>query len=218
MADTPQGTGNDTPADQADTDWEKRYRDLQSEYTRETQRRSQIEDALRDPDETKRLLSDYGYEFDVDEDDNTSTAYEDDEMLDDDQADYYAPRLRRLEAYIEQLEAEKDEAAQAVKEDAYITEKLLEIQEPGRELSENAMQLIGDVSLQMRDDRGRPDVQGAYERIYKDVLESERDNWVKSKRAPRVGSGGAGSQEPNWDDPEERIRAINEVAEDMDFG
>src|ERR1044072_6145045 len=115
-ADTPAVAGpTEAPGtqEQPQTDWEKRYQDLQPEYTRATQRLSELEQQQKwyelamttdDPDTHRQALQHLGYDVpDDDVEDDDPTAYE--------AGQFHDPRLDEPMSWKEQQEQAAREAA-----------------------------------------------------------------------------------------------------------
>ena len=206
-ADTPAVAGpTEAPGtqEQPQTDWEKRYQDLQPEYTRATQRLSELEQQQKwyelamttdDPDTHRQALQHLGYDVpDEEAEDVDPTAY--DEPAHD-------PRLDEIVAWKEQQEQAAREAAGFEFLTGHIN---TEVERLGMEgLDEGTRQWILSRALASpgipappgspHDEL--PDVEAAYKEFQQWELERQKQ-WAKTKRAPHVPAGGLPANEaPN---------------------
>ena len=206
-ADTPAVAGpTEAPGtqEQPQTDWEKRYQDLQPEYTRATQRLSELEQQQKwyelamttdDPDTHRQALQHLGYDVpEEDPEDVDPTAY--DEPAHD-------PRLDEIVAWKEQQEQAAREAAGFKFLTGHIN---TEVERLGMEqLDEGTRQWILSRALASpgipappgspHDEL--PDVEAAFKEFQQWELERQKQ-WAKTKRAPHVPSGGLPANEaPN---------------------
>jgi len=206
-ADTPAVAGpTEAPGtqEQPQTDWEKRYQDLQPEYTRATQRLSELEQQQKwyelamttdDPDTHRQALQHLGYDVpEEDPEDVDPTAY--DEPAHD-------PRLDEIVAWKEQQEQAAREAAGFEFLTGHIN---TEVERLGMEqLDEGTRQWILSRALASpgipappgspHDEL--PDVEAAYKEFQQWELERQKQ-WAKTKRAPHVPAGGLPANEaPN---------------------
>lgn len=176
------------------TDYEKRYRDLQPEYTRATQEaaelRGQWEKLQSDPEyqrEVFRALAEE-LEYELEEED---LAEEEDEYRDP-RVDAIEQRLQEREynEYLDNLETHVDTEIKKLAEAAQT------------ELSDEETDLIFAALTPGED--GEPDIKAAFKKVT-----GIRDNAIKSyvsgkKRAPQAPAGASASHQPNLDDAEDR--------------
>ncbi len=195
----------------SDVDWEQRYKDTQADYTRVAQERAEYEavvSAAQDPDHPQHTeaLNYLGLEAAEAEEDE-------DEYLDP--YDELRAELDQLKEGMSAQEQAAQEEAVEDAEDAYVSQQLEEIgKEAKREFSQEEIQLLGDLALSRRDEDGIPDVKGAYELVYKTVLEKQRGQWLDSKRAAATAPVGVpGSEKVNLNDAQTRQRLMAEAME-----
>ena len=210
---TPQAPVTDTPAVEADTrqvDWEKRYNDLQPEYTRKSQRLSQLES---DPSAVLEWVQQYHPDLiDGEEEQDDGQGYE--EETDD-------PRwaeLNELKTWKQEQET-RQQAEETRQEwagwEAYVKQ---EASTEGIELSSRDIKAL---KLDSADKNGRPVAPEQARTILQDaikevqeyeqaVLERARKN---RKRVPLPpGDGKTATSTPNLDDPRERVAWMTEQA------
>jgi hypothetical protein len=188
-----------TSEDQSQVDWPKRYDDLRAEFNRDKQRLAEYEqflDTLRDPESQPEALEALGFQL-----------AEDDEQEDEEEfKDPYEERLLALEETLSERSEQEQEQQLVEAEDAFISQQIDTISgSKSQEFSDEEIQLIGDLSQVMRDDKGLPDVGAAYERIYGQLLPQKTQEYLKSKRAARPGSGQSAEHKPNLDNERERV-------------
>jgi len=189
----PDGTPADTQATD-EPDWRDRYENLQPEYTRASQEAAQyrqIIDLARQGD--PEALNALGLEA-AETDTEDEPEYEDPDE-----------RISRVEQVLfERLQQEQkqQEEQQWIEEaDKRITSQVDELQRKHGDLSEDDVDYL--IDLAPLDGDGYPDLVAAFERDTA-RLESKRQSWVKSKRAPQVQSGASASSQPDLDDNEQR--------------
>jgi hypothetical protein len=199
----PEGApGSAEATEQQEIDWQKRYGDLQPEYTRVTQenaelrRQQEMYDYLlstEDPDTRRAIAEELGYVLEEEETDE----YEPEE----DPLVAYDQRLGRLEQTEAEREQEQAEQAYAAQVREIVDEQLdaLELDRDDQDwvlaYAINALPITED---------GLPDIQQAYEVFTARETERQR-NWARSKHAPRISpSGQPATEVPNLDDRQER--------------
>lgn len=196
------GTAQDQPQG---SDWQKRYTDLQAEYTRsqqaskEAQEREQWYQALvtsDDPDTRRQAAEILGFEL------------PDDEQVDEGfEPDGYEDPTEQLRAELEELKAWKDSLTQNERQQveqeftsAYAHEQLDELgvdpedTETRRLVFERALSLPRLRPLPGMPVDGLVDMKSAYEQITA-YQTSMFDRWRKTKRAPFVPPGGQSANE-----------------------
>lgn len=203
VPETPEGT---TPA-APETDWEKRYQDLQPEFTRTTQELAQhraiITGLQSDDDETRQqALAALGLEFAEPEDDpNTPDP-------DQDPTGAKLAALERKLAEIDQRETARTQAEASSREqerldaiEANCQKQLAKIEG----LDDATRDWIYTRSLTTHHTpEGLPDIEAAH----KEFLEFEtarQKAWATTKKAPYIpGSGTSATQVPDLDDEAQR--------------
>lgn len=224
-----------TPAEQPDTDWEKRYKDLQSEYTRTTQEAAELRraqeaqqadesyvEALSDPEtqeaalaslteqlgdeQAKEWLEAHGFEI---------------EEAEEDDLEFRDPRVDQILS-----EREQERAAQqqhAVEQAALQVEQQMEkdLQQLAKakgldELPEGIQDLILDAAVVRPDGDGHPDVKAAF-----DQWAAANDAAIKAYRAgkrdqpsPPNRGGSSGTPNPSQGDRKAALDLANQIAEE----
>jgi hypothetical protein len=199
VADTPAVAGPDqapgTAQEQPEVNWEKRYQDLQPEYTRTTQQ-------LREYEERNRL---YDLAMTAEDEDTRRQAlealgYEIPEAEDPEPAEYEDP-YEELRSRQERLEQQFQQDQQATREQIegqliseLATERLTALGVPEADHDLVLAYAINALPPKQQPPgspvRVLPDVEGAVE--FFQAREAERQKeWAKTKRAPYVASGGS---------------------------
>lgn len=191
----------DTPttADSPEVDWRKRYEDLQPDYTRKSQRLSELDRLLegQDEDTFRTLMSQYGYE--VADDGTIDTDPEDtlDEEEPYDEAPAADPRVEKLLEW--QARMEQAIGQQRFAEDLNKTLGGREVDDIGQEWIKARTAQTGDNPAALE-----KAVNAWFEREEK-RLEAALQAHKQSKRAPHVPAAGkAATQVPDLDDPNAR--------------
>lgn len=198
----------DTPTDHTDppapvVDFEKRYKDLQAEFTRRAQRDAERDEQLRTYQEQIEALQarqPYSPQFDEDDDEEF---YDDPSKHPTIQAGMQ--RIAQLEAQLAQQREQDTLQRQADEESHYIDGELDRIESQFKiKLDDDESAIIGREALANRDPlTGRPDVEGAYA-TYHRILEGRKKQWVEGKRsAPAPATGPGAVEVPDLDDPEQ---------------
>ena len=81
----------------------------------------------------------------------------------------------------------------------------------GREFTDAQVDVIAGLAFSRRDDKGQPDVAGAYEKIYSELFAEERTRWTSSKQAPKAPAGQSGTQQVDYSDSENRVKRMAEI-------
>lgn len=197
----PQGTPGTAQEQPQDTDWQKRYSDLQPEYTRATQRLSELEQAVQyyedaltaeDEDTRRQAIEALGYQLPEEEEPEP--------------AEYEDP-YDELRAEVEGLRQWRDQTDQSVREaqEAELIRSITDERLAGLEglapedhdmvlaYAINALAPVREPGVPVP----LPDVKGAFEYFQAREIERQR-SWAKSKRAPYVSPGGQPASEvPN---------------------
>ncbi len=202
------GTPAESPEDSQGTNWQERYQNLQPEYTRATQEAAQLREIIDlvqqgDPETLQAL----GLDLADAEDDEA-------EFEDDPDA-----RLDALEQYLsQQAEAQAQAEEEAALQDAveeHLAGQLQELESKHGTLDDKLAERLLQLAEALPDENGFPDLAAAYDE-YKQWVEDERQNWVKSKRAPQVQSGSPSSHQPDLDDPEQRREYMAQLLRDAE--
>src|SRR5262245_3698151 len=225
MSDQAPGPGQDTPGiagpagdpgtqeQPQDTDWQKRYSDLQPEYTRATQEAAdlrtwqqwaQVAFTSEDADTRRQALEALGYELPEDEEEFEPAEYEDP-----------FDAINARQQAIEDRFAQQDQQAQADQEDALIRaitdERLAQLDGLDKDdqnwvlaYAINALPALREPGVPVP----LPDIQGAFDAFQ--ARETERQKaWAKTKRAPYVPPGGREATEvPDTSTHDGRVDAI----------
>lgn len=190
---------------QAEIDWQKRYADLQPEYTRTSQenaalrQRQELYDLLitsEDPDTRRQVAERLGYQL---EEEQSGQAYEEDEPW-----EVYDQRLANLER--QQAEREQQEAdAQRAREVRVVLDERLE-QLPGLDREDQDWVLAYAINALPVAEDGFPDIGKAFE-VFAERENARQRRWAQTKRgAPSVPSNGqAATEVPDLDKREDRV-------------
>lgn len=215
----PEGTPDTAEQTQQEIDWQRRYVDLQPEYTRATQRTRELEQRQEyyelaltsdDPDTRRQAIEALGYAYEDSDESPNEPVYED--PYDSLRADMDAVRADL---------AQRDRAQQEAQENALIgaltQERLQALDGLATEDQDwvlayaiNALPAVREAGVPVP----VPDIQGAYDVFI--ARETERQKaWAKTKRAPYVPSGGLTATEvPNLDTHQGRVDyAMQKLAE-----
>lgn len=199
----PEGTpGTAEQATQAEIDWQKRYSDLQPEYTRVTQeaaemrQRQELYDLLLstdDPDTRQQVAEQLGYVLEQEQ----AESYEEDE----DPLAAYDERIGRIEQSLSQREQEQADTAYAQQVRAVVDEQLDQLE---LDKDDQDWVLAYAINALPVTEQGLPDIRQAYEVFATRETERQR-NWAKTKQAPRFSPHGQpGTEAPNLDNRQER--------------
>jgi hypothetical protein len=189
----PEGTG---AAEQAEVDWQKRYSDLQPEYTRTSQEAAELRNwrqwaelafTSEDADTRRQALEALGYQVEEPEEEPVDQAAE--------YEDPYEHLLTRQEQ-VEQRLAEREQAEQEARENAlikaYTDERLAQLDGLSEEDQDwvlayaiNAMPAVREPGVPVP----LPDVKGAFE-VFQSRETERQKQWAQTKRAPYVPPGG----------------------------
>ncbi len=185
---TPAPESNDSPA----TDWEKRYSDLQPEYTRASQEAAQyrqIIDLARqgDPEAIRYLGLDL--------------AEDDDDLEDEDEAEDF--RDPRVDALLQE-QAQRAEQAEIDSLESYVDGEIDALAKAAKyDLTEAEKDLIFG-ALAPGDD-GNPDVARAFKKVT-ELRDAHIESYRKSKKASPVEIGSAGTENIDLSNPGERTK------------
>ena len=197
----PEGPGTAEQGQQAEIDWQKRYVDLQPEYTRATQeaaelrRQQELYDLLLstdDADTRRQAAAELGYVLD-----------EEEQSPDPDEDPYVAvdERLGRVEQTLSaQEQREADEAYAAQVRQAVDAE----LDTLSLDKADQDWVLAYAINALPITEEGLPDIRQAYDVFAARETQRQRD-WAKSKRAPHISPNGqAATEAPNLDNRQER--------------
>jgi hypothetical protein len=194
------GTAQEQPQD---VDWKQRYDNLQPEYTRTTQRLTELESreqlfeialTSEDPDTQRQALERLGFELPPEEDP------EGPEPIYDDPVEELRAQQQQLEERLNQTDTSQREAAQFDYLSDYIDEQ---VEELGINQLDDATQewILGRaMDMPVQQPPGSPvpavpDVKGAFEAFQTWETERQRQ-WARGKRgAPTVVAGGRDATE-----------------------
>lgn len=197
----------DTPADHEDPtapfapDYEKRYKDLQAEFTRRAQRDAERDEELLTYQEQLAALQRQPVPQHDDDDDDGYY---------DDPAEHPAiqaglQRIAQIEAQLAQQREQDTLASQEAEDHAHIDGELSRIEAQLKiKIDDDKSAVIGREALANRDPlTGKPDVEGAFSLLHR-ILENDKKQWVEGKRsAPAPATGPGAVEVPDLDDPEQ---------------
>ena len=193
-----QGTpeaGEETQA--PEVDYEKRFNDLYPELTKSQQEAAQyrrlVEAASdRNHPQHSEALGILGLEV----------GEEDTEYLDEDEE--LKQRLEALEGKLSEKDEQARQDAFQQAEADFLDEKISELEKrENREFSDHEVQLLVSAATANRADDGEPQIGAAFE-ILKNVLDTNREAYLKSKRTAQAPTGASASQSIDMDDREQR--------------
>lgn len=212
LEDTPQPDSPEggTPETQ-DTDWEKRYKDLQSEYTQTSQQAGELQqvvDAFQSDDPQAR---------------NAAAEYLGISLVDEQGAPQEAPDealARRLEA-VESFLASGQEERAAEEMQAHDVDQINEAlsgfeTRTGSELTDEEVQLLASHAILNRTEDGVPGIGEAlqlYENAETARQTRAQSDWAKSKRVstPAVGQEGDETPSPDESHPDRVARMVERL-------
>ena len=189
-------------------EWTQKTQAL-AEQRKEAEQAMALRDALLDPEQAAGVLEALGYELEDDEPDEDPDEYEDNPN---------APleeRLEALESFLQQQAQTEEEARLEQAMTNYLGSEVQQLeQQTGRQFTEEELDAIEGLAVVRRNAEGLPDVRGAYELIFSQVLPAEKKRWAESKQAPHVQpSGSPVTEEINDDSSEARVNRILEIAQ-----
>lgn len=202
---TPESVTPDWESD--DNPYRKRYEDIRPQFDRTNQEVAQyrqLVEAARsdDPEVRNAALQELGYEV-----------ADDDEPDTDDDFTRLARTVEQLQGKLSQWEQQEQTRSQQEAEISYLDSEFSRIEKAeSREFSDEDIEIIAALADRMRDDQGRPNVEGAYKKVLaygSEVAKRQR----QAKRAPQVHSGKAGKKQPDLSNKDARIRYGADVLE-----
>ena len=190
-----QGTPDNSDSQEGTLDWEQRYKDLQSTYTKTSQEAAE----LRQYQELVSAIQSDDPEAKAQALDQLGLAYADDGQSDDPNS-ALLQRLERLETQI----GSKDEAEQMERlqeQDADYMDTALEGYETqlGRELTKDEVELLVGNALINRTDDGNPGIEAAI-KLYDQIDKSAQSRWSSSKRVTTPSEGQEGTPKEDLDE------------------
>jgi hypothetical protein len=193
-----------TPGADDTSDWQKRYTDLQSEYTRSQQENSQLRqyrewaDALKGDDEQAALAAAeaLGLSYDEPADDGS------------DPFAAYEKRIEKLERLEQQREQKLTQSAQEEKDLETLDAGLGAFEKRiGRKLEEQEVKLLVSHAVVNRDDDGLPGINSAVD-LYDQIDRTGQTRWVNTKRVNTPAQGVEGEETPALDSHAERVASM----------
>lgn len=195
MADEPMGTPGTEP-DSQDTDWQKRYTDLQSTFTKTTQEASE----LRQYRDLVQQLQDDNPEVAAQAAEQLGLSFVNDDKTPADPQAVLEQRLERIENWLGS-QNEQEALDQMQQEDSEYMDSALEKLETqlGRELDRDEVELLVGNALVNRSEDGMPGIEQAIEK-YTNIENRRQQNWAKSKRVSTPSQGSEGEPIPNLEE------------------
>lgn len=183
---SPVADSTGTPAGE---DWESRYKELQSTFTRTSQEKAQYEQivqALSNPETATEALSALGYQFDTPEEPQPQYA------------DPYEAKLAEIERQNQEMQKQLQQFAQQQqqaqvereREQHFLTEQARLEQQHGRQFSDVEIDTLFRLADTMPDN-GKPNVQAAYDLLYTKLADHLRTSVPAAPPAPLPGQPGA---------------------------
>lgn len=207
---TPPDTGDasqppaETPAtidwESADNPYKGRYEDLRPQYDRIHPRYNQYEQVvqgLSNPETAPEILKAFGYDI---EDEGTP----DPDDLDPEER--FEQRFGKIENYLQEQSERAEEAELAQLEKEFFSQEFQRLEVP-----DDDRKLIERLARETPDDEGIPDVEAAVKEL-EALVDARFKKYKKSKKAPRVENGSAGTEVIDMNDEEAVTRALaNEI-------
>lgn len=206
----PEGLASETPAE-TEVDWQKRYVDLQSEYTRTTQENAEhrhqqeLYDVLvstDDPDTRRKVAEQLGYLLEKEEPEvdleNPFAVYDD--------------KIAKLESALTQREEREREDAYASEIRRVCDEQLDSL---GIDKEDQDWVLAYAINALPVNQQGLPDIRQAYS-VFAERETARQRKWATTKRqAPRISPNGQPATEvPNLDNHQERVEWMTRKLEE----
>lgn len=193
-----------TPTEQQQVvDFEKRYNDLRPEYDRATQRASQIEQmvaGLRSEDPDTRRWAAEGLGVELADEDPGEPLHEDPRIA---QLLAEQAEMKAWKEQQQQRDTQADEQQRIDQIDAQAQAKLAAID--GLDDEERDWVYGRALTNHPPTTDGLPDIEAAHAELVA-FQQKQMQKWAASKRAPHVTPvGSSGTQQPNLDDPAERV-------------
>lgn len=193
-----------TPGAEGTGDWQKRYTDLQSEYTRSQQENAQLRqyrewtDALKGEDEQAA----------ADAARNLGLSFNDQVEDDGDPFSAYEQRLARIEQSLNSRDQKETQRAQEEKDLEALDAGLGAFeQRMGRKLEKQEVQLLVSHAVVNRDENGLPGITAAID-LYDQIDRTGQSRWVNTKRVPVPSQGIEGEEAPALDSHAERVASM----------
>lgn len=197
-----------TPEDASTVDWQKRYSDLQPEYTRATQEASELRqyqeamEALQnDPEAQKAFFAELVDTYGVDA--LNEWLPDDEEPESDDPLSAFDSRLQA----IEHAESQREASAQAAQLEAQLNTEIDTLsQAEGVKFTADERELLLDTTVTaMLQTNQAPDVKGAYQRLNA-AYKANQERYLASKNPGGTPppAGPAGSPDIDLKDPDKR--------------
>jgi hypothetical protein len=197
----PEGTPGTAEPDETAVDWQKRYAELQPEYTRATQeaaelrRQQEMYELLlssEDADTRREVAEQLGYQFDEPQPEPD---------LEADPYAVYDERLGKLEAALSQRQQEELDAQQTAQMRSVVDERLGRL---GMDPEDQDWVLAYAINALPPTQEGLPDVEQAHQ-VFTAREDARQKRWAQTKRAPHIAPHGqAATEVPNLDDRQQR--------------
>lgn len=224
---TPDNSGQGGPESQEKAfDFEQGYTQLRPAYTQATQQLSEAQqrlseydafmEALSDPETQAEALASLGFEMETGA-----------EPAEDEFADPLEQEVEYLRGVVEELQQGRElEAATQEEQEAldmrdnFIGQYIDHLEsEHDLKFDDDDEEILGNLAIAMSDERGVPDVQGAFDRLFggQGLLERRREQWIDSKMGAFTAPWG--SSIPADKRPEtraERIDFVDRRLQEMD--
>jgi hypothetical protein len=194
-----------TPGAEGTSDWQKRYSDLQSEYTRSQQENAQLRqyreyaDALKGDDEQAALAAAeaLGLSFDEEDDGDSGDAFAE-----------YEKRIAKLEESLSSRDQKEQRAAQEERDLEALDAGLGQFEQRiGRKLEQGEVQLLVSHAVVNRGEDGLPGISSAID-LYDGIDRGSQKRWVNTKRVPVPSEGVEGEEAPALESHAERVATM----------
>lgn len=209
-----QGDTENTP------DWESQYNELRPEYTRATQELSEyrsVFEALQDPERQAEVLEALGVSAGSDNRSNDDEV-DFDSLMQDDPNEALIARIAALEEAQNSSLQSRQEEERLDAEVEHLTGQLGQIEQKlGRTLSDQEVELYGQLSQNFRDENGMPNALKAHELI-DGYAKGRYEDYKRSKIVGQPQGGVPSIKEDDFGDSEkraefmaQRVRAAREA-------
>lgn len=184
----------DTPTDAAPTedtrpvvDYESRYNNLRPDYDRKSQRLAELEAEREQWLQSQQVPED---------DDQYEYEYED---------PVARHEIAELKALLSKQQEETQRQQAAEREAAFVNKEIERIEkEQEEEFSDDEWETLGILSERYRNEKGEPDIDRAYERLFGKIVQPRREKYVSTKKARKPAAGSPAAQSIDLDDPKQR--------------
>lgn len=200
---------------ESEVDWQKRYLDTQSEYTRANQeakelrqQQEQVRYALqvaRDPDHPQYREALEALGFDVEES----------EELDEDETETLRRQVEELRETYQSDQEQREIMQLEAAEDDWLAQNIGALQDKeGHEFTDNELALLVNYATQNRLTDGQPDLDGAFKAL-SGAWDERQKAYRESKRAPQAPNGATAATDIDMDDAAQRREFMHRKLQEL---